>query len=363
MILSSMKKIALLAVAVVLFTVSCLREINLEAENERPATITIFGTFTNSAEPQRVFITRPNPFNNRPAEPILDAQVWVVSSDGSRAQYLPHTAQTVLEPAFCYQIPANTYIGQPGQTYHIEVTLTDGSVYRSEPATMPQSVGGGTLLAEGVFDDTTVVSEQKYIQISQENTLPNDSTHHLRFDIFRVYHLQQFYGDPIPPKTQTFCYVHEFTSNQTITLARYNNNGGQRYRQLLGRFLFDQKFEVLTYFTALQYTITPDAYRYWQQIDLVANPEGTIFDAPPASVKGNLYKVDNANELPLGYFEVAAIDTARLRLNTTTDIGTEFAPATYCAYSPPTYAAPGPECWCCLVLPFSQYQRPWYWVP
>jgi Domain of unknown function (DUF4249) len=357
-----MKKRYLLALTVILGALGCLRETNFEADTEKPDTITVFGTFTNSPEPQLLFITRPNAFNNRQPEPVYDAQAWVVGDDGFRVPYTPQSAVTVLDPAFCYVLPANGYRGKPGGTYYIEIKLSDGSVYRSQPAVMPAPLASGDMMAEGTIDDTTLTSQRKFVEISQRNTVPDNSTYHLRWNIFRVYHMQQFFGDPVPPKTQTFCFVHEFFNQQNVLLGRYQNNGGQTFQQQLARLPLDRKFAVLTYFTAIQYSITPEAYRYWQQVDLVANPQGTVFDAPPAVVKGNLYKQGDANESPLGYFEVASVDTARLRLKTQ-DLGGEFAPPTYCQYTPPNFTSPGEECFCCLLLPFSQYKAPWYWVP
>lgn len=81
-------------------------------------------------------------------------------------------------------------------------------------------------------------------------------------------------------------------------------------RQEVARIEVDDRFFERNAFEVVQYRISARAYEYWKNINLVGNPSGTIFDVPPATVRANIYNVNNPKERILGYFEVAAADTA-----------------------------------------------------
>ena len=60
--------------------------------------------------------------------------------------------------------------------------------------------------------------------------------------------------------------------------------------------------------------ITPvgkDADTFWESLKQLTEAEGTLFDLPPAKVRGNIFNVDDPEEVVLGFFEVAAVDTIR----------------------------------------------------
>jgi hypothetical protein len=360
-----MLKYTLFLLVATLLIAACVQEITFDPEKNVSDTIVVSGNFTNSQGAHRLFLTRPNTFGNASFVAVKDAQVWIVEVGGQRAQYVPRTAQTVIDPDFCYELAAGALVGEPGKAYFVEILLADGRLYRSQAAVMPAQMLQDSLYTLGsIYNPGTSSSagnDIPYVVLDAHVSVPDDGqTYFARWDVFRVFHLQEFYRDPVPPKTQTFCYVHDFFNKQRVYIQKFENVGGQSFNRKIGQIEVDRTFEVLNYFTALRYSITEDAYRYWSQIEQVANPGGTVFDAPPSPVRGNIYPVNAAEEVPLGYFEVATVDTMRRRL-ITTELGSLFAAPRYCEYAYPNYTAPGPECFCCELLPFSMYKKPWYW--
>ena len=59
------------------------------------------------------------------------------------------------------------------------------------------------------------------------------------------------------------------------------------------------------YFTTLSHSITKEAYDFWNQVDVLTNASGSIFDLPPARIEGNFFNVNDPDEIVLGFFEVA----------------------------------------------------------
>jgi hypothetical protein len=61
-----------------------------------------------------------------------------------------------------------------------------------------------------------------------------------------------------------------------------------------------------------QYALTPDAYNFY--INLKKNTEqlGSIFDAQPSQISGNIHSVTNPSEPVLGYISVGSVASQRI---------------------------------------------------
>jgi hypothetical protein len=65
-----------------------------------------------------------------------------------------------------------------------------------------------------------------------------------------------------------------------------------------------------------QYALTPDAFNYWQNLKLNTEQLGSIFDAQPSAIQGNIHCVTNPSEPVRGYLSVGAPSQARLFIGT-----------------------------------------------
>jgi hypothetical protein len=54
-----------------------------------------------------------------------------------------------------------------------------------------------------------------------------------------------------------------------------------------------------------QYSLTPEAYRFWEEISIQQSSGGGIFDPPPFRLSTNIHNVDDPSENVSGYFMVA----------------------------------------------------------
>jgi hypothetical protein len=58
--------------------------------------------------------------------------------------------------------------------------------------------------------------------------------------------------------------------------------------------------------TVTQYALTADAFNYWQLLKKNTELLGSIFDAQPSQIGGNIHSVDNPSELVIGYISAGA---------------------------------------------------------
>jgi hypothetical protein len=64
-----------------------------------------------------------------------------------------------------------------------------------------------------------------------------------------------------------------------------------------------------------QYALTPDAFNYYQQLKKNTEQLGTIFDAQPSELPGNIHCTTNPSEAVIGYITAGAPAEARIFIN------------------------------------------------
>jgi hypothetical protein len=69
--------------------------------------------------------------------------------------------------------------------------------------------------------------------------------------------------------------------------------------------------------TIQQMALSESAYRYLYNLNEQITISGSIFDPPPTLIRGNVYNIDDPDEIVLGYFYTAGITTLSLAVDRT----------------------------------------------
>ena len=70
-------------------------------------------------------------------------------------------------------------------------------------------------------------------------------------------------------------------------------------------FRFNEKYLV----RVKQYSQTKEAHQFFKLLNDQLSIDGDIFDAPPAQIRGNFYKLDDFEQPVLGYFWLGDVKT------------------------------------------------------
>ncbi|MCB0629102.1 MAG: DUF4249 domain-containing protein [Saprospiraceae bacterium] len=339
----------------ILSQAACVEIIEFDTTREGGQLVVDGGVGTGSG-PFDVYLGR-TASTNRITTPVEQAEIAVYDDLGTVLAY-----QEIGEGH--YQIAEGLLRPEIGRTYHIRIRLPNGNMYESEPETIPpvparlDSIYFDFEKQEELNEYGNIITYpvvNAYVDLRVEQNADVQSFY--RFDVEEVYLLSPTdFPDPfgvIPPP----CFVYDYPATRDFLLTDVK---GEQIRTLRGlkvaTQILDWRFEEKHYFNVYLQSLTENAYTFWRQVNQTITNVGTIFDTPPAPIRGNVYNLNDPGEEVLGYFSAASRDTIRRAL---TPGETPARPLYECKYSPFEFDYPE-RCLDCLSVPGSTYQRPEY---
>lgn len=302
--MSKLKKYSWLVL--LLLCIACIKELNFELGKQEDVLV-VYGVVSDQPDKHLFRVTRTNPFEKQvDTDPISGATLFVVDA---KAQKYP----LVETAAGSYRFQDTLFRAVAGEIYYLDIQLPgNGGHYRSDLEVMPAPIR-----MDGVYPGVEIKNFDQTLQILVDVNIPADPHGvYLRWDVTRVWRRTSIdfgtlFMDYFRFPTFPICYITEDPEPNGIRVFGSKRRDAFALRkQEVARMEADDRFFERNAFEVVQYRITSKAYEYWKNIDLVGNPQGTIFDVPPATVRGNIYNVDNPKERILGYFELASVDTA-----------------------------------------------------
>lgn len=340
------------ALGCLLLLCACAEVIDLGTEFG-PTNLLVYGRFTNGLYGNTIELAQTSPFNAR-QDPIGGARINLVKENGDRQPYVETEEGT-------YVLFDRSSLGQPGQTYYIEMTLASGERYESEPAVMPNKVSQDYIDWKArtqvipVRNGAAIVRNVVEFSMRTEIFDPEEEPL-IRWNLMETYWLAEYPRVRLQGDPPLRCFVTKTVDVQDVL---FYDGSELRATEIAPRTMLARKHDSIFYdsywFHAIQSSLTPDAFRFWQQVEDVANRQGSIFDTPLGPIRSNVFNVNNPGERVLGYFEVAHVDTTRVFID---DNDIHFRVKRPCI--PGTPYEP-PECWDCLVLEGATKDIP-YWM-
>jgi hypothetical protein len=290
------------------------------------------------------------------SNPINDAEIMLVNSINES------------EPFFFEGDGIYTYFGTDlkvtvGESYHIEITL-ENKTYKTQPQKVPEPVPPDSLNYKFGYRTSVnlIGNEVTYENVDIFINTPiniNGQTSYLRWKVDESWVFTEIVCSPLArPKS---CYMsNKLETERIFTFSSKGISGNYLERKLIAQKRITDRVEFIErhFFNAYQYSLPKDAYDYWEKVVALANPSGDIFDLPPAPLRGNVYNIEDSEEIVLGYFEVASKSVVRVDL-TQADIH----PLTISSkdYLCGWWTDFRQVCCNCLLLDNSSTERPDYW--
>lgn len=101
------------------------------------------------------------------------------------------------------------------------------------------------------------------------------------------------------------CWDHsDFSRSRTMSAEAYEGNRLVDY-PILSFGQHDPRISVMYNLQLRACLISPDSYRYWQNMDKISKPNGDLFTPIPSSMRGNLHKVGDETAQVLGFISAS----------------------------------------------------------
>jgi len=305
-------------ISLLLILSSCITPFEIEPINSE-SVIVIEANLTDEVKAHRVGLFRTASLDSVDQAPIKGATVWIEDQDGQQVFF---NSQSDGE----YFTDAN-YTPELGKSYTLHVELPNGDSYASDPAKM---------LPKAVID--RIYGEFKTVASSADETDRNGvaglldghdlggNTAWFRYEWEQTYeiitpYLSEFLWDnelrDIVPRENEIHRCYRTESNTNLILDTTQGLTEEVIRELPVQFLDDDSLELRTRYSikVRQHSISSTAYQYYKRLKDNNEGGGTFFDRQKGTVLGNIHSVSNANEVVLGYFEMASVNEKRIFLS------------------------------------------------
>jgi hypothetical protein len=198
--------------------------------------------------------------------------------------------------------------------YKVSITTSDNKQYVSDlvsvNVTPPIDSVGFTIQANNL---------QLYVNTHD----PKNSTRYYRWDYMETWQFHSKYdseyitnGSAIVPRT-TDQYIFNCFGNyvsSTIVLGSSAKLAQDVIYQNPLLNIASTSLKLQTKYSVLvhEYALTPDAYTFWTNLKKNTEQLGSIFDAQPSNVNGNIHSVADASLPVVGYISACTVQTKRI---------------------------------------------------
>ncbi|WP_373521046.1 DUF4249 domain-containing protein [Aquiflexum sp.] len=204
----------------------------------------------------------------------------------------------------------HNFIPKEGQNYSLEV-LVGENVYKSTFQEIPTSIGTDSLSYQIAYEPFRTALNEHVFKVFSKTRLPKDDEPiYLRWKVEETEYWQLLWIPPgVPPPPP--CFISDIMEPAKINIFDGSTSKTQNFDQLLVTRKIDNSFLYPMFISVRQYSISRDAYEYWDKIKTVLENQGSLFDIPPAPIIGNIKNTNDPNEKVLGFFEVAKSQVTR----------------------------------------------------
>ncbi len=291
--------------------VACIEEFNPKIDGYLDLLV-IDGMITNEPGPYIVRLSKTLAVDDLDYFPVTGANI-VIFDDFDTEETLVE-----LEPGVYSTNPLGIR-GEVGRKYRITIDV-DGKTYQSDFEELEEPVGIDSIYAKVEYKETVEGSfegVQFYIDTETTNTkqflwVPIE-TYEYKGDLELNYVYWSFTAiDTITNPSLKTCWRTEKVI-ETLTFSTKGltypkiKNFPLHYVNTSTKKL-SERYSVLIN----QYSITEEAYKYWNEIKKQSAESGSLYTTQPFQVKGNLINPNNPKDIILGYFWAAGVSKKRV---------------------------------------------------
>jgi len=272
--------------------------------------LVVDASLTNIPSNSFVKLTRTVALSSEQEPPPISAEVFVEDEDGSKIPFLQRSPGIYT--------PDSSFAAQIGRSYRLAFTTDDGRSYLSSFEKLSDPVPIDSVYGQFIsIPSTDNQGLDEGIQFFVDVNNPNEEVSFYRYDYTEHYQITMPVQSRWSYSSEDSLQMREISINDCYnanlsTQINFANTSGQEINRISGhpiRFIKPDDIEFTTRYsiTLRQYSITPQANQYYQDLRENNESSGTFFDRQKGVVTGNIFSTNDSEEVVLGYFEVAGV--------------------------------------------------------
>ncbi len=305
------------------------------------STLVVDGVFTNSDEPSQVYLSRSFDYNAIEAPVVTGAQVMIEDDQGNSIM-LEETKDGT------YETNPIQFRGQIGRSYRLLINTPDGNRFESPWEVMKAAPPIETIEAEFMErePDDPLQGPIPGLQLYLSTRDSEKNTRYYRWEFEETYQyllrhppvIRAEFGSPpgrgndeiIDIDVADFegfrCWKTE--ESRQILVASTENLTEDVVSDFPLHFISDRTPRLAYRYSILvkQYALSKENFEFLNTVRELNQTTGSLFDAIPNEVFGNISSSDGKNIPVLGYFSVAGISTKRVFYDRSDSPFTSFPP-------------------------------------
>jgi Domain of unknown function (DUF4249) len=296
-----------------LFLCSCIRNVNVPIRSVSPILV-VEGLITTDPPPYSINLSYSGKFTS----------TYQGSTDSGKEQFITNAGVTIEDDlgdsTACkwisngtYQSADSNFIGKVGRSYMLKIYLSNGKTYVSKPEKITPVPPIDSVHI--VYDSTFITDVRPTQLIISVNTYdPPGVQNFYRWTAYG-YIPRKSVGSACGFSPPSSCLPYNCTCSALCEQLLFNNEINILSDQFIdGREIRQQPvfYSPLYWFgihfiEIKQYSISEQAYLFWEQYLTQTNRTGSILDPLPAPLKGNVFNKADSNDIALGLFSGSAV--------------------------------------------------------
>jgi hypothetical protein len=288
--------------------VACIDEVPYELRIA--PRLVIEGLITNQPPPYKVSVTYTS--SKRGARSATEA-TGVSEAQVSISDNLGNTVNLIQGKPGEYLTADPSFVGVPGRSYTLSIRLSDGREYTSRPEKLLPVPDMDQLYYK--VNDQLKDIERAGIYVYVDIQDPAETADYYRW-LATGYSMRPSTGVCCPwsrpPESCSKCYTQCWMRTDNLAANTFSDElvNGNRIRQPV--YISPIRMRGMHLVEVSQYSLTREAYRFWERYEEQRIRTGSILDPLPEPIEGNVYNVNDQNDIALGYFGASSVYRKRI---------------------------------------------------
>ena len=300
----------------------CVEPIDIEESINFEKSIVIEATITNELKHHEIMISNAFRFENDLPTAESNAKVTVTDNDQKTYLFQEQSPGTY--------VSIEKFSAQPNKSYQLSIVTSQGKTYASQKVQIPdvsqidQVVASkerdqlGNEVVSILVDSYDPDANSKYYRFEYEETYKIIAPYWTNFDLVAVEN-----GRPnqleFRPKTkeERVCYNTVYSNSiiqtETSDLSEDRVHHFEVRRLSLNDPIIAHRYSILV----KQYVQNLEAYSYYKTLNKISSSDNIFSSNQPGFINGNVYSVEDPNELVIGYFDLTSVSSKRMFFNYT----------------------------------------------